>query len=77
MDPPALLRAFKHYKAGRLDQAAELLPAFLGAAPRDASANHPLGGIYYRQGKHAAASELLDGPVRCPARRLKCSARPH
>jgi Tetratricopeptide repeat/Ribosomal protein L11 methyltransferase (PrmA) len=66
MDPPALLRAFEHYKAGRLDQAAELLRALLAAAPRDASANHLLGGIYYRQGKHSAASELLERACSVP-----------
>src|ERR1700712_620382 len=59
MGHPALLRAFEHYKAGRLDDAAELLRAYLGDVPGDASASHLLGGIYYRQGKHVAAREIL------------------
>jgi len=42
-----------------LEPAAELLREFLGAFPFDAAANHLLGGIYYRQGKHDAACEHL------------------
>jgi len=59
MDQSALLRAFEHFKAGRMEPAAELLREFLGASPLDAPANHLLGGIYYRQGKHVAACEHL------------------
>lgn len=59
MDQTALLQAFEHFKAGRLEPAAELLRDFLGAFPLDAPANHLLGGIYYRQGRHVAAREHL------------------
>jgi Tfp pilus assembly protein PilF len=67
MDQSALIRAFEHYKAGRLDQAVELLRAHLGAAPHDVSANHLLGGIYYRQGRHEAACEFLKRACSAPA----------
>jgi type II protein arginine methyltransferase len=59
MDQSALLRAFEHFKAGRMEPAAELLREFLGVFPLDGPANHLLGGIYYRQGRHVAASEHL------------------
>jgi Tfp pilus assembly protein PilF len=59
MDQAALFHAFEHYKAGRLEPAAELLRAFLSGAPSDAAGNHLLGGIYYRQGKLDAAREHL------------------
>jgi tetratricopeptide (TPR) repeat protein len=59
MDQSALLRAFEHFKSGRMEPAAELLREFLGAFPLDAPANHLLGGIYYRQGKHVVACEHL------------------
>ncbi len=67
MDQTTLLQAFEHYKAGRLEPAAELLQAFLGAAPFDGPANHLLGGIYYRQGKHGAAREHLGRACSAPA----------
>lgn len=59
MDQNPVLLAFEHYKAGRLEPAAELLRAFLAGVPFDAPANHLLGGIYYRQGKFAPAREHL------------------
>jgi type II protein arginine methyltransferase len=59
MDQNVVLLAFEHYKAGRLEPAAELLRSFLAAVPFDAPANHLLGGIYYRQGKYAPAREHL------------------
>jgi tetratricopeptide (TPR) repeat protein len=59
MNQTMLLQAFEHYKAGRLEQAVQLLRVFLDSAPGDASAHHLLGGIYYRQGKFAAACEHL------------------
>src|SRR4051812_32730915 len=59
MDQNAVLLAFEHYKAGRLEPAAELLRGFLAAVPFDPAANHLLGGIYYRQGKYAPAREHL------------------
>jgi 16S rRNA G966 N2-methylase RsmD len=59
MDQTVLVQAFEHYKAGRLEPAAELLRAFLGGAPSDAAGNHLLGGIYYRQGKLDSAREHL------------------
>jgi hypothetical protein len=59
MDQSAVLLAFEHYQAGRLEPAAELLRAFLAAVPFDAPANHLLGGIYYRQGKYGPARDHL------------------
>jgi type II protein arginine methyltransferase len=59
MDHNTVLLAFDHYKAGRLEPAAELLRAYLAAVPFDGAANHLLGGIYYRQGKYAPAREHL------------------
>ena len=67
MDQTALLQAFEHYKADRLEPAAELLRAFLHAVPFDGPANHLLGGVYYRQGKHRAACEHLGRACSAPA----------
>jgi TolA-binding protein len=73
MEQTALIRAFEHFKAGRLEPAAELLRAFLSAAPFEAPANHLLGGIYYRQGKHGAACEHLGRHAPGQVPRPKCS----
>src|SRR5258708_32237802 len=73
MDQSALLRAFEHFKAGRMEPAAELLREFLGGFPLDAPANHLLGGIYYPPGKHIAACEHLARacfPPRAPPERV-------
>ena len=59
MGQSAVLLAFEHFQAGRLEPAAELLRAFLAAVPFDPAANHLLGGIYYRQGKYGPAREHL------------------
>ncbi len=59
MNQSSVLLAFEHYKAGRLEPAAELLRGFLAAVPYDPAANHLLGGIYYRQAKYALARESL------------------
>jgi len=59
MDQNAVLVAFEHYQAGRLEPAADLLRAFLTGVPFDGAANHLLGAIYYRQGKYGPAREHL------------------
>ncbi|HXJ01620.1 MAG TPA: tetratricopeptide repeat protein [Micropepsaceae bacterium] len=66
MDQTVLLRAFEHYKAGRIEPAAELLRVFLTATPFDGAANHLLGGIYYRQGKFGLAREHLERACSAP-----------
>jgi type II protein arginine methyltransferase len=66
MDQTALFQAFEHFKAGRLEQAAELLRQFLNGARFHSAANHLLGGIYYRQGKYTAAREHLERACAAP-----------
>ena len=59
MDQNPIYQALEHFKAGRLEPAAELCRAILARFPDDTATNHLLGVIYFRQGKSAAARELL------------------
>ena len=59
MDQNPIYQALEHFKAGRLEPAAELCRAILAKFPDDTATNHLLGVIYFRQGKSAAARELL------------------
>ena len=60
MNSPAFIgEAAEHYRAGRLDNAAEICRTILRQSPDDLPANHLLGVVYFRQGKNAAARELL------------------
>ena len=59
MDQNPIFQALEHFKAGRLEPAAELCRAILVRLPDDTATNHLLGVIYFRQGKTAAARDLL------------------
>ena len=59
MDQNPIFQALEHFKAGRLEPAAELCRAILVRHPDDTATNHLLGVIYFRQGKSAAARDLL------------------
>jgi type II protein arginine methyltransferase len=66
MDPNPIYQAVEHFKAGRLEPAAELCRAILQRVPDDAATNHLLGVIYFRQGRTAAARDLLAFASRSP-----------
>ncbi len=66
MNQNLLLQAYEHYQAGRMEPAAELLRQHLKNSPSDASANHLLGGIYYRQGRLAASREHIGRACSAP-----------
>ncbi len=66
MDLNPILQAVEHYRAGRLEPAAELCRVVLGQLPDDTGANHLLGVIYFKQGKTSAARELLAFASSCP-----------
>ncbi len=59
MDENPIFQALEHFKAGRLEPAAELCRAILLRFPDDTATNHLLGVIYFRQGRTAAARDLL------------------
>ncbi|HMI94865.1 MAG TPA: tetratricopeptide repeat protein [Micropepsaceae bacterium] len=59
MDQNPIFQALEHFKAGRLEPAAEQCRAILLRLPDDTATNHLLGVIYFRQGKTAAARDLL------------------
>lgn len=59
MSQDQLQQAFRHYQAGQLEPAIELLRLYLARFPYDAPANHLLGGICYRVGKLEAARDYL------------------
>jgi len=59
MDQNPIFQALEHFKAGRLEPAAELCRAIILRFPDDTATNHLLGVIYFRQGKTAAARDLL------------------
>src|SRR6266566_3074316 len=59
MDQNPIFQALEHFKAGRLEPAAELSRAILLRFPDDTATNHLLGVIYFRQGRTAAARDLL------------------
>jgi len=59
MELNPIYQALEHYRAGRLDAAAELCRALLNHMPDDTATNHLLGVIYFKQGKMNAARELL------------------
>jgi len=59
MDQNPIYQALDHFKAGRLEPAAELCRAILTRFPDDTATNHLLGVIYFKQGKTGAARELL------------------
>ena len=59
MDQNQIYQALDHFKAGRLEPAAELCRAILTKFPDHTATNHLLGVIYFKQGKMAAARELL------------------
>ena len=59
MELNPIYQALEHYRAGRLDAAAELCRGLLNHMPDDTATNHLLGVIYFKQGKMHAARELL------------------
>ncbi len=59
MDLNPIYLAVDHFRAGRLEPAAELCRAILNHTPDDTATNHLLGVIYFKQGKTHAARELL------------------
>jgi Tfp pilus assembly protein PilF len=59
MDRNPVYQALEYYKAGQLEAAAELCRSILRDFPDDTATNHLLGVIYFRQGRTAAARDLL------------------
>jgi type II protein arginine methyltransferase len=59
MDRQKLVEAAELYRAGRLDQAAEICRALLAAHAGDQETLHLLGVILFRQGRNADAVALL------------------
>ena len=59
MNQETIYQALELYRAGQLDPAAELCRSILRRSPDDVATNHLLGVIYSRQGRPAAARDLL------------------
>jgi len=59
MDQNPIYQALDHFKAGRLEPAADLCRAILARFPGDTATNHLLGVIYFRQGRTGIARDLL------------------
>jgi type II protein arginine methyltransferase len=59
-------QAIEFYEAGRFDEAAQFCRALLLRQPDHIEASHLLGVIYYRQGKTAAARDLLKRATELP-----------
>jgi tetratricopeptide (TPR) repeat protein len=59
MDQNPIFQALEHFKAGRLEPAADLCRAILARFPGDTATNHLLGVIYFRQGRTGIAKDLL------------------
>ena len=54
-----IYQAVEHFKAGRLTAAEDICRSLLMRVPNDGATNHLLGVIWFRQGKTAAARDLL------------------
>lgn len=54
-----IYQAVEHFKAGRLADAERICNSILVRSPNDGPTNHLLGMIWFRQGKTAAARDLL------------------
>ncbi|MSP94741.1 MAG: tetratricopeptide repeat protein [Alphaproteobacteria bacterium] len=67
MESHPLQRASEAFRAGRLDEAAELCRAVLAREPFSPETNHLLGVIYFRQGKSVAARDFLARATASPA----------
>jgi hypothetical protein len=67
MQSDLLSQAIEHLKSGRIGEAEERLAAMLAASPGDATANHLMGNIRYRQNRMADALVFVKRAASSPS----------